>query len=156
MSKYLSEEVGVRVALAADADRYNGDPATDVFNLGLYEKIAFSVLHGAGATGTVTVTVEACSANDGSDAEAIPFQYRLNGATAATGSLTAATASGKLIAAGADQILIAEVKSDDLPDGKPFVRAKLTEGVDSPVDAAVVALLSGPRHNDGNPEAALS
>lgn len=154
MSKYLSEEVGIRTALAPDADRYNGNPASDIFNLGKYEKILFAVLHGAGATGTVVATVEACSDNSGTGAEAIAFQSRLYAVGAATGALTSQTASGVTIAAGENQTLTCEVKSDDLPDGKPFVRLKLTEGVDSPVDAGAVAILSGPRYNDGNPEAA--
>ena len=156
MSKYLSQHLNFRIGLAPDADAWGADPATDVVDLSEYEKVSFVVMHAAGATGTAVVTVEACTLADGTGAAAIPFMYRKHGFTAAVGALTAVAATGVTIAAGANQLLIAEVKSDDLPDGKPFVRVQITEGVDDPVDGAVLIVMGGARYSSGDPAAALA
>lgn len=155
-TKFLSEVTGFRTAIAASADLYDGDPSTDAYNMGTYQSIAFVVNHGAGATGTAVVTVEAIDNAAADNPVAIAFKYRLYAAGAATGALTDATATGFTIAAGANQIAVIEIESDMLPDGKPFVQATFTEGVDSAVAGCVMAVLSKPRHTDGDPPAGIS
>lgn len=146
MASIFSEENNIRQGLAPDADRYNTDPATDVVNTKYYGHTTFIVEHGAGATGTAVVTVEECTAADGTGATAIPFKYRLYAITAAQGALTDATASGFTITAGANKLAVIEVPSRSLSDGSPYVRVQLTEGVDSPVDASVLIIQSQPRY----------
>lgn len=157
MSKYLSEVLNFRIGLAAAADRWNGNPATDLVDLSKYESVAFIVHQNDAALGTAnpTITIEAASANDGTGAEAVAFKYRQHAETAAVGSLTDATASGVALTAGDNRLLIAEVKADDLPDGKPWVRAVATEGVDDAATGAVFVVMGKPRYTDGNPPAAL-
>ncbi len=57
MSHLLSENKFISVGLAADADRYNGDPDTIFYNTALYGIITFIMMHGAGGVGTVGVRV---------------------------------------------------------------------------------------------------
>lgn len=143
MNGIFSERHFISTALAPAADAYASDPATDVYNTKLYGHVTFIIHHGAGATGTVVVTVEECTAADGTGATAIAFKYRVGASTgAALGALTAATASGFTIAAGANQLAVIEIPAASLSDGSPYVRLQLTEGVDSPVSAAVTAILS--------------
>lgn len=133
-------------ALAPDADRYNTDPATDVLNMAGYGQVTFILQEGAGGTGTVKIQVEECSALDGSGATAIAFRYRV----AQTGDQftafsTAVAVDGYTTVAGANKMVAIEVDTRDLSEGFPFVRLQLTEVVDSPVDAAVMAIASESR-----------
>lgn len=155
-SQLLSEVTNLRVAIAASADIYNGDPTSDYFNMADYRRMTFVVHHGAGAVGSATITVVAASDNTGTGAEAIPFRYRVNGATAAPGTITAATASGFTIAAGANQIAAVEVDAAALPEGKPFLALVATEAVDGAVAGVVLALMSDPRYTDGAPDVSVS
>lgn len=152
----FSEEANFRVAIAASADLYNGDPTSDYFDMSEYEEIAFVVHHGNGATGRATYTVAGASDNSGTGAEDIGYRYRAHGATAAVGDLTEVAAAGYTIAAGANQLVVIEVKADQLPDGKQFVALTATETVDSPVPGSVLAVMTKPRHTDGNPPSALA
>ncbi|MCP3904782.1 MAG: hypothetical protein GY715_14235 [Planctomycetes bacterium] len=125
--------------------------------MGLYGHAAFIVEHGAGATGTVVVTMEECTASDGTGATAIPFKYKVADAADPLGAATLqdATATGFTIAAGADQQAVIEVDAADLSDGSKWLRMQLTEGVDSPVAAGVVAILSKPHYAGANLASAL-
>lgn len=132
--------------LMPDADRYNGDPSTDIVNLGKYNRAAFIVTEGAGGTGTATITVDACDNTTPSNTSAIAFRYRVTSAIGTWGAWAAATTSGYTTVAGANKQIAIEVTSSELPDGYPYVRLTLTEVADSPVDAAVECTLSEPRY----------
>lgn len=136
----------IAIALAPAADRYNANPATDVMSMKEYRGLRWVINEGAGTTGTVVVTVEECTANDGTGATAIPFRYRLD-----RGEWTAATASGYTVPAGGDQIVEIDVQVQDLSDGSPFVRLQLTEGVDAPTVAGVTVIAYGARYADETP-----
>lgn len=142
----LTEKTAVVMALAPDADRYATDPATDVISMKDYRNATFIVQHGAGATGTATFTVESCDDVTPTTATAIPFKYRISTDGDQFGALTAATASGFTLTAGATQIFAIEVDASELSGDDAFVRVQVTEVVDSPVDAGIVAILSEPRH----------
>jgi hypothetical protein len=136
------------LALAPDADRYAGDPATDVFSLKEFREITFILQEGAGGTGTATITIEECDGFTPSEpdgAVAIPFRYQLSQADGTLGDLTDATAAG--VTTGANKIVSITVHASALSDGFPFVRLQLTEVVNDPVDAGVVAILGEPRYN---------
>ena len=92
--------------------------------------------------------MKAASKADKTGAEAVPFRYKtVTGDT--IGNLTAGTAAGVSIAAGADRSVAIDVDVRDLPDGKPWVYVTFTETVNSPVAGGVIAILSGSRYNKG-------
>lgn len=146
MSHLLTQKAFVSVALAAAADRYDSDPATDVYNTKLYGIVTFIIAHGAGATGTVVVTVEECTSIAGAGNTAIPFRFRVGTAAGVLGAFQDALAAGFTIAAGADQLAVIEVLATELSATHPFVRLQLTEGVDDPVSAAVLAIVGAPSY----------
>ncbi len=143
-SRLLSQLLKISTALAPAADRFNANPATDVYNLALYGHIAFIHQQGAGATGTATITVEACTSAAGAGNTAIAFSYRLGDADGQNlGALTEVTSSGyTTVAADENTIVIIEINAEDLPDGKPFVRLQYTEVANDPVAAGCLAVLS--------------
>ncbi len=138
----LVEQVFLSTAIAPSVDIYNGDPASDVYNMEKYNRIAFLVLHGTGATGTATFTVESCSSIAGANPEAIGFRYSEGTAAGVLTAQQVATASGFTLTAGSDQIFVIEVEDTELVEGKPFVRLQATEVVDSPVIGSVSAILT--------------
>src|SRR5262245_34932711 len=85
-------------ALAPSDDVYNTNPSTDEVNMGLYDRATFLLFQKTAGTntGTATITMRACSANDGSNAEAIAFRYRKipTGTSDTIGAWTTATTSG--------------------------------------------------------------
>ncbi len=142
----LSEKEFVGVAITPSADIYNGDPASQTYSLARYGRCAFVVQHGAGATGTATFTVEACSDAGGTGAEAVPFSYRTGPANGALGAVQKATAAGFTLSAGANQVFVIDIRSDGVVEGKPYVRLKATEVVDGAVAGSVLAVLSDARY----------
>lgn len=136
-----NDEHQIAQVLAPAADRFNGNPATAAVNTKLYGHVSFVIALGAGTTGTAKIQVEECSAANGTGNVAIPFRYRAADSGDAYGSLTVASASeGFTTAAGSDKTYVIDIDSRELSDTKPFVRLKITEVVDAPVAAAVVAL----------------
>jgi hypothetical protein len=115
---------------------------SDAVNLAHAEGALFSVYKGVGTTGTATITVESCSAADGTGATAIPFKYsRQNNSADTAGALTAATTSGFTTTAGSSEMYQVDVKAADCADGKPWVRLKSVEVVDSPIVGAITIAL---------------
>jgi len=137
------------MALAPDADRWNGSPASDVYSMANYSEITFLVIEAAGGVGTATITVEECTSAAGAGATAIAFDYKT--ATSADSSATwsawtAATDAGFKPAAGANKMTAVRVLASDLSEDSPYVRAKLTEDNSDPCDACIVAILSNCRY----------
>lgn len=143
----FTEQNEVSMALAPDADLYAADPATDVYNMKYYDHITFILNEGAGGTGTVKIEVEECTSKAGAGNTAIAFRYRLKSdKDGAFGAVTASAATGYTTVAGANKQVAIEIDADELSDDSPYVRLQLTEVVDSPCDAGVVAILSKPRY----------
>jgi len=145
MEEILSERAAVFTALAAVADRYNTNPSTVGVRMGLADHVAFLLSEGAGGTGTVKL--EATAESDaGGDAEAIPFRYRTKAHTTSVfGALSDKVAEYTTVA-GANKDVIVEVQGVGLPEGKSIVRLKLTEVVNDPCLAGVLALASRLRY----------
>ena len=149
----FTEEHEISVALQPVADAYAADPATDVYNMKYYEHITFVIVEAAGGTGTVKIQVEECTSKAGAGNNAIAFKYRVKSdSNGAFGALTASAATGYTTTAGANKLVAVEVDADDLAADSPYVRLQLTEVVNDPCDAGVVAILSKPRH----PQATLA
>ena len=143
-----TEDMLPLLVLAPAADRYNTNPATAGVSMRSFRNAVFLINEGAGGTGTATVTVEGCSAANGTGAEAIPFKYRQSTGSGATlGELTQAAAAGFTTTAGANKVIAIEVDSDDLPPNKPYVRLQLTEVANDPVAAGVTCVLLNPRYS---------
>jgi hypothetical protein len=156
----LSEKFAIVSSHSAAADRYNTNPVGDYLNAGKFEGVSFLLSQATAGTntGTAVVTVQAASSDAGASAEAIPFRYRkkTTGASAVWGSVIEAAASGFTTTANEDTIYEIEVKGDGLPEGKPFVAVKLTEGVNDPVTACVIAIGTGVRYQGQTQPDALS
>ena len=142
----FTEEHMVAPAIYPDADVYAADPASDVFNMKLYDHITFILTEGAGGTGTVKIQVEECTAADGTGNTAIAFNYRLASTPDTWGAVTAAASTGYTTVAGANKQVAVEIDAEQLSDGYPYVRLQLTEVADDPCDAGVIAILSKPRY----------
>lgn len=129
------------------ADAFAGTVYSDVVNMQNFGQAIFVIIKGVGATGTSTVTVEACDDTSGSNVTAIPFRYVavLSGDT--TGTLTDATTSGFTTTAGSSQryVVMADAEAMAGTDYS-YLRLKCVEVVDSPVLGGIETWLSEPRH----------
>ncbi len=145
-------------ALAPDADLYAADPATDIINMVDYQYCDFYVHEGAGGTGTALITMEECDDVTPTNSTEILFRYRVaqTGDTFGDWTNTTSTSAGYTTIAGANKIVQIQVDADQLADGFPYVRIVLTEVVDDPCDAGVLAILSGPRYAEESPATALT
>lgn len=154
----LSENVLILPALAPDADRYNGNPETDVFNLKNYEVIDFILDEGAGGTGTVKVVAQACDNVTPSNTSNINFRYRLRTSGQSWGAWVTTTVAGDgyTTVAGANKTVQIQIRGRELPDGYPCVRLDLTEVVNDPCDAGIMAILGGAKYGGLTMAAALA
>lgn len=128
------------------ADAFSATVYTDIVNLRDYSEVAFLVYKGVGATGTSTITVEACSDNSATATTAVPFHYRRAcNSTDAHGAFTAAAAAGFTTTAGSSEMYLIVVTSDDLAaSGYQWARLKAVEVVDSPVLGGIAVLMGQP------------
>lgn len=155
----FTQNGNVVTALAPDADAFAGAKSTDWISIEKFESMMFSIQRGAGATGTTVVTMLNASTASGTGAAAIAF--RSNEVVDVTASdvpnaIVERAVAGFTIAAGADKLVNCFVDGEDLDEDKPFVKLLMTEGVDSPVDGAVLAVLTGPRYATDLPESAIA
>ena len=144
------------VGLAPVADAFAGTKTTTGVLMRNYKRMNIVVSKGVGTTGTSTLTVEKCTAADGTGAEGMPFHYRRILANGTHGAWTRAAAAGFTTTAGsADTYEIAvDQQEEGLAEGdKPYVRLKAVEVADDPVVGAVVKILSGARYGGDTPAA---
>ena len=132
------------------ADVLSGTVYTTPVKLSLYEFAHFILSFGVGLTGRSTVTVEAVDDAAGSNPAPIAYQ-RIKQAPGANpvdtfGQYGDVPATGELTDVGSNRLEVIDVRNKELPAGKPFVRLKFVESVDSPVAASVVAVLSHPKY----------
>lgn len=132
--------------IAANEDMFAGDPATDIMNLAEYGSVIFFVICNGGATGTAVLTVESCDTVVPGTATAIPFKYWACTTPDIWGDMIAATAAGFTTDVGADKMYAIEVSAEELSGTDAFVRLQCTEGVDSPVDGAIMAIVGRGRY----------
>ena len=115
-------------------------------SLANYSRVQFVVAIGASTAAYSGITVEECSASDGTGAAAIAFNYYAE--TTDGGDVlsakTAATTSGFAGSANDNIFYVIDVQDAELSDDKPFVRVTLTGG--TAVLTCVIAILSGARH----------
>ncbi|RLG44236.1 MAG: hypothetical protein DRN81_05005 [Thermoproteota archaeon] len=155
MNGLISENFKIVKGLAYSADVNNGDPASDIINMGTCAKAIALCVQNSGTTGTATITAEACSDFSGSDAEAIAFISREvpDGASDTMSEIVQATVAGITTTAGEDVIKTVEVISRDMPEGKPYLRIQLTEVVNAPVAGGITFLLDSSIKSENIPTA---
>lgn len=142
--------------LDAVADAFSGTVYSDVVHMAEYAVARFIVHKGVGATGTSTLTVEACDDAAGNNPTAVPFKYqKYTGADDLPGAVTAAAAAGFATTAGSSQLYVIEVDSQAL-GSQGWVRLKAVEVVDSPVLGGILIELLGPRYATDVPNTAIA
>lgn len=140
MSGLLMERLQFIKGIDPVADAFASTVSTDVVDMAEFSRIVFLRYDGVGATGTSTVTVEACDDIVPTNTSAIPFHYRVDH-VGDEGALAAAAAAGFATTAGSSKLVAVEVREDALAaSGYRYVRAKFAEVVDSAVLGCVLIL----------------
>lgn len=138
------------------ADAFAGTVYSDIINMENWGHIQFLIYKGVGATGTSTITVEACDDVTPSNVSAIPFRYQAITSGDTEGAPTAATAAGFATTAGSSQLYKIEVDSDALgASGYGYIRLKAVEVVNDPVLGGILAILTEGKYKDAVPETAI-
>jgi hypothetical protein len=141
-NKILSQAVHYVPLLRPIADALAGTVVTPEINMSDAHAVTFYLDWGVGATGTGTITVEACDDTVPTNTTAIPFKYRRNSATDVWGALTNAAAAGFTTTAGSAQTYAIEVDANEMADtGYKYVRLKWVEVVDSPILGGIHAMV---------------
>ena len=141
-NKILTQQVHYVPLLDPVADALAGTVVTDEINMSDASAVTFFVAWGVGATGTGTITVEACDDTSATNTSAIPFKYRRNSATDVWGALQNATTAGFTTTAGSSQVYAIEVDANEMGDsGYKYVRLKWVEVVDSPILGGIHAMV---------------
>lgn len=147
MTALSMETSHAEVGINAVADAFAGTVYSDVLSMKDHGRARFLVHWGVGATGTSTITVEACDDVTPSNTSAIPFRYRRTVAAANPGAITAATSAGFATTAGSNQVYEVEVDAAELlASGYGYVRLKAVEVVPSARLGGILALMERPRH----------
>jgi hypothetical protein len=128
------------------ADAFAGTTGSDIVDITGHQSATFIIYKGVGATGTSTVTVEACDDVTPSNTTAVPFYYRAITSNDTNGAMTAATTTGFATTAGSSQVYVVEVDEQELASaGYKYVRLKMVEVVDSPVLGGILIVLNNPK-----------
>jgi hypothetical protein len=152
MKGFVIAEQGSIVQAVAPVD-ITGGANGQCFSMKKHEHASILVLVGVSAAAFTKIILNACTAADGSNPTAIPFNiYKQETAGAShdlLGARTAVAAAGYTPSANDGIFYVIELDASELPDGSPFVQVQLTNGSNS-VIAAVAAVLSGSRYQ-GDP-----
>lgn len=141
--------------LDAVANAFAGTVYSDIVNMKEYSVARFIYHKAVGATGTATLTLEACDDNTGTNPVAIPFSYQAyTGADDLPGAVASALAAGFTTTAGSSQLYVLEADSQRLGT-KGWLRLKSVEVVASAVLGGVVIELLGPRYATDIPNTAV-
>ena len=145
--------------LAPVADAFSGTVYSDVVDLSEYHGLTFLVGWGVGATGTLTLTVEACDDIVPTNVTAVAFRSRRVAATGTNdvpGALTARTSAGFTTTAGSNQKYFLEVDPSAIAaTGYRYARLKSVEVVDSPILGYIDIILSDGRYPQATPNSAI-
>lgn len=107
----------------------------------------FTIIKGVGATGTSTITIEACDDVTPTNSTAIAFQYRISTTPDTWGVWTQATATGFTTTAGSNQAYeIFAPAANAAALGYGYMRLDAVEVVNSPVIGCVNIEVLQPRY----------
>ena len=159
MGKLLFGEVVPIKGLDSVADAFAGTVYSDIINFSLFHSICFIIHKGVGATGTSTITVEACDDVSGSNVTAVPFWVqKYTGSDDLPGAAPlAVAAAGFATTAGSSQMYVIMVDNQVLAaTGYKFVRLKAVEVANDPVLGGILAIGMSPRYKDDIPQTAIA
>ena len=135
----------------------SADPAGTVtgdwFSLENYDHATIIIAKGAGSG--ATVTLENATGAGGTSNATMPFNYALESTSAGDtlGSITAAGTAGIAISANSGVLCVIEIDASELPDGSPWMTAKMDAVGASQV--CIVAVLTGPRWGQDQSQTAI-
>lgn len=138
------------------ADAFAGTVSSDVVSMKNHETVEFYIYKGVGATGTSTITVEACDDTTPTTTSAIAFRYQSITSGDTHSDMTEATSAGFTTTAGSSQIYKVSVDAQALAtSGYEYVRLKAVEVVDDPVLGGILINLVTPRYGQAVQESAI-
>jgi hypothetical protein len=133
--------------------------ATDVVNLQRHEAVRLILFWGVGATGTNTLTVEACDDVVPTNKVAVPFWYRQSTAFGAIGAVAfqPVPATGLLTTAGSNKVVELYTTAEYVAaTGFGYVRMKSVPGVASALLGFCLIELLNARWKDGAEASAIA
>lgn len=129
--------------------------STDIFNMKNHEWVRFVLFWGVGASGTNTLTVDACDDVVPTNQNKVPFWYRATTVLSAPGVITyqPTAATGYLTIAGSNKIIEIYTTAELIgaTNGYGFVRLTSVPGVASALLGGCLAQMGGPKWADGAP-----
>lgn len=154
MLKKFLDTIKIVKGLDPVANLQSGSPVSSkAVNMGLYQQALFILNRKSGGTntGTLVVTMEACTDAAGSSPTAIPFTYRKvpTGNSDTIGAFTSVSSAGFTDTANETAYYAVEVSADEVAAavaGKPYLRMKLTAGVADAVLGSITILLGDGRY----------
>lgn len=142
MAGLLMERLKLIKGIDPVADAFDTSVTSDVVNVKDLLRVLFVGVIGVGATGTSTITIEACDDVVPTNTSAIPFEWQeiLTGDTEAAAP-AAKAAAGVNTTAGSSKLFCAEIREDQLAALEyGYVRLKAVEVVNSPVLGAILII----------------
>jgi hypothetical protein len=156
MSNLTFGERHIIAGLAPVADAFSGTVFSDVVKAKDYHAARFILQRGVGATGTSTLTIEACDDAAGSNPVAIPFTYqKYDNADDVPDDVQQATTTGFTTTAGSNFLYVIEAETQRM-GAKKWLRLKAVEVVDSPVLGGILIELLKPRYAAHVPATAIA
>jgi hypothetical protein len=129
------------------ADAFAGTVNTDILRCQSSSGILFVITKGVGATGTSTITIDACDDVTPTNTTAVPFRYRISTTPDTWGAWTEAAAAGFATTAGSNQLYEVFVPASELAEeGYGYARLTAVEVVNNPVLGGVNAFLVSPTY----------
>ena len=151
-----SETMKFAISIPPIANAFAGIQGGDVFDMRNFNAINFVVFTGVGATGTQTLTVEACDDTTPTNTVAVPFYSRSYANSDIPGPLVSRAANGYTTVAGNNRLEVISVDVEALlASGYRYIRLKSVEGTASAVLGGVFVVLTGAR-SSGAIEAAVT
>ena len=141
--KMLMEELRFAKGIDPVADAFTGTVNTDVYSMRAHGRVLFVIYMGVGATGSSTITVEACDDVTPTNTTAIAFWSSEMTSGDTVGAKVRRAAAGYVYTVGSSKMVLIEAEAKDLPTDYGFVRLNLVESVDSPVLACIFPVLGG-------------
>jgi hypothetical protein len=137
---------------------------SDAYSLSNYGKITFLIITGVATGGTANgvVTLNCSTLATMASPTLCTFKYRVCASSTTVdtwGALTDATTSGFAMTAASNYMYLVEVNAEDIEAtsaGKKFVQLTVTENVDDPVVATIIAILSDPKLPQAVPVQAIA
>jgi len=147
----FNEEFDLITGLDPVADAFAGTKSSDIVDMSEYDEVTFLVHIGVGATGTSTITVEACDDISASNTTAVAFYSQSDTSADTHGTLTARAAAGYTTTAGSTRREIITVKNQTLAStGYTYVRLNAVEVANSPVLGGIAII--GRKINQREPD----